>query len=801
MWIVLLVSIFGAFHIRLSGHQSVQIDKNCQDLPIFSVFRIHNDNAVNGYDEISGRFSCFHVAKEIYLRGAKNCKKLFNKADKLFGEKACRFNFDATQKVIEPQTSGIPLAETHSNNIAWTCKLNSTNFCDGFSDCLTDECGCHGNQTDVFYCADGSGCITWDKICDDIQDCLDGSDECSCPGHVVFSTSGNKVKKVCMSEESYCHTKTYLQQMNMTPEILDDEIGCEAYNKHHEASKFSPLETCLFEAWDEGFMPYFRASAEAVREYCSENCSHVAGFNDGWKTYCDRIDVGSVTFFEFLCSKNDYREYYDISSICDGELDCSNHADEMGCPLSDRFYCNPNVSSEWVGKDKLCDNIKDCANGTDECDTCEFEALSSSKFLIHSKIILAITSIMGILIVLLNVRQGYKCSRTASTSKNKAIDRMILLQIFFYDTLMGLYLCSIVVAGIVLNLKGDYCNLERKWRGSHFCAVLGVLFSFSSHGSLLAIAFISLTRFLTCQSLLAEMSIKAVVIASVLVTLINLLHSVLPILPVSAVKDVFRTGLFFTNLKNNPFFNTNPVNMTRLADVYKEMLHREKNDAYTMLKHLSNITSKTEIFDVTEISYYGNTGLCVHNIFKEQNTDDQIYKIYKILYCVVILLMLTLVSTAYIKIVLKQRKSAEALNKNAADVGNAGGVDSKTTDLAVKVALMIGSQLACWIPFILVVMYFQFFTSKPASSTVFEVFALVLIPMNSFLNPVFYSGLYKKIRSFIQYSLEGARRCTSTFRINQGHQPDVGVSINVVENPSLPADPQDGIGMKELKGK
>ena len=568
--------------------------------------------------------------------------------------------------------------------------------------------------------------------------------------------------------------------------------------KKPEAPKINPLEACLMEAFDEGFMPNFYASAEAVPQFCRENCSHVAGFDNGWKRYCNHIDTGAVYFFEFLCSKKDYSETYYLGLLCDGELDCSNHADEIGCPLADRFYCNPNVSAEWVGKDKLCDDVKDCANGTDECDTCKFEALSSSKFLIHSKIILAITSIMGILIVSLNVKEGYKCSSTASTSKNKTIDKMILLQIFFYDTLMGLYLCSIVVAAIVLNIKGNYCDLERKWRGSHFCATLGVLFSFSSHGSLLAIAFISLTRFLTCQSLLAEMSIKAVIIASVLVTLMNLLHSVLPIMPVSAVKDVFRTGLFFTNLTNNPFFSTNPVNMTRLADVYKEMFHRERSNAYKMLKDLSNITSRSDIFDVTEISYYGNTGLCVHNIFKEQDSDDQIYKIYKILYCVIILLMLTLVSTAYIKIVLKQRKSTEALNENAAD---AGGVDSKTTDLAVKVALMIGSQLICWIPFILVVMYFQFLTSKPASSTVFEVFALVVIPMNSFLNPVFYSGLYKAVKLSVQHGLGGARRFLSTFRTNLGRQLEDGVSNQVVVNPNLPADPQDGIMMNEYQSE
>ena len=228
MRISLLASIFWALH-RLSGDQSILVTKDCQDLNIFGVHGIYFGD--HDHFSISTRLSCFQIAKHIYWDGAKNCTKVFNKTDIVFGDETCRFNFDSAQKEGEAKTSSLQLAETLSSNSVWTCKLKGSNFCDGFSDCLTDECGCHGNQTDVFYCADGSGCITWNGICDDTQDCLDGSDECSCPGHVVFSTHGRKFNKVCMSEEGYCHTKTYLQQLNLTSDfgIIDDDIDCKAY--------------------------------------------------------------------------------------------------------------------------------------------------------------------------------------------------------------------------------------------------------------------------------------------------------------------------------------------------------------------------------------------------------------------------------------------------------------------------------------------------------------------------------------------------------------------------------------------
>ena len=89
--------------------------------------------------------------------------------------------------------------------------------------------------------------------------------------------------------------------------------------------------------------------------------------------------------------------------MTDGQVDCSNQADEMGCPYPDRFYCSPNITAEWVSIDRVCDNVKDCVSGADECGTCDFGTLSSAKFLIQSQVVLAFTSIMGIFIIVMKL--------------------------------------------------------------------------------------------------------------------------------------------------------------------------------------------------------------------------------------------------------------------------------------------------------------------------------------------------------------------------------------------------------------
>jgi hypothetical protein len=510
------------------------------------------------------------------------------------------------------------------------------------------------------------------------------------------------------------------------------EIG----NPDCQIKEPNPITSCLNEAFLD-FHTIFSSSPNRVEEYCRVNCSHIEGFDSGWERFCNLITSGSSITYQFHCLKNDFTEAFYISKICDGITDCSNQADEIGCP--GRFYCNPNKTSEWVAQEKVCNNVKDCFNGTDECGTCQTEALSSAESLIRSKIIIAMTIAMGILIITINVTQGYKCFITTCSSKVKSIDKIFLMQIFFHDALMGVYLCSIFVATIVLKLKGNYCLLEVKWRASSYCSALGILFSFSSHGSLLAIASVSITRFLTCRNLVADIKKKAVITASSFLAFLNLVHSCLPLLPSNILQEIFRTDMFFTNLDKNPFFNKNPINRSRLAFVYEGLTQRKATNIYTIIDDLRNVTTEGEIFDVMEISYYGNTGLCVHNIFKPQES----YKVYKLFYCTIVFLLLCIVSTAYITIIIKQRQSNNAVASN--EIVPEQGPDSTSARLTLKVALMIGSQLICWIPFILTVLSLHYIANKPASPLVFEAFALLVIPINSFLNPIFYSELYKKV--------------------------------------------------------
>ena len=666
--------------------------------------------------------SCYHTTLLFMFESNVTITKHPPEPDNL----TCEFNFDYINLKTDPAYQDTTMHDfLELPPITWFCRLHDTSeLCNGNSECQTDECHCHDNiQSPVFYCRDGSGCISWNRLCNSIQDCTDGSDECFCSGFVVVAISPGTTAKICVSEERYCTAKA----LGYLPVEHSLEAGTPKCNEQ-DFQRLNPLHSCIYEAIR--LNPLLRDYAG----YCRNNCSDVDGFAEGWERFCDHVKEGYHFIPEFLCDpKNIPFEKYYLRDLCDGKVQCDNHADERGCP--GRFYCSPNQSTEWVDHAQVCDNVIDCAVGTDECnDSCDFEELSSSESLIKSNFVVVVAVIIGILIISLNKKEGYECLTMPPTSKVKDIENVFLIQIFFHDILMGVYLCCIVLASTILNFKGQYCKIKQKWRASTYCSVLGVLFSYSSHGSLMLIAFMSITRFLACQGI--DIRKRVIVSWSIFINICNLLHSLLPLMPVTAIKDIFRTEIFFTELKQNPFFSANPINRTRLAVVHKGMFHRDDRDIYRMIRDLSNVTSKKDIFDVEEISYYGNTGFCIHNIFKSQDS----YEIYKLLYCTTLLVLLSIVSTVYINIILKQRRSTKAI----ADIAGPKRNNSASAQLTLKVALMIGSQLLCWFPFILSVLYFQYVAKKPASPMVFEIFALMVGPINSFLNPVFYGELYKK---------------------------------------------------------
>ena len=104
---------------------------------------------------------------------------------------------------------------------------------------------------------------------------------------------------------------------------------------------------------------------------------------------------------------------------------------------------------------------------------------------------------------------------------------------------------------------------------------------------------------------------------------------------------------------------------------------------------------------------------------------------------------------SYIRIVVYTRKSSNALAQGQ----QAGAEVSVAVQLSLKVAFMIGSQLISWLSFFILVMVYNISSELP-STMVYEATAGVIMPINSLLNPIFYSSLFKKIFLYFGESIK-----------------------------------------------
>ena len=574
------------------------------------------------------------------------------------------------------------------------------------------------------------------QVCNDVMDCLDGSDECLCQNHVHVKLNNQTI--YCVSQKTYCELS-----LNTTIYQIRPQVDCSAPDlKAKAVSHSNPIELCMIEYFEMLFLLF---DVQLV-DLCEKNCSSFFTHEDHWPKFCKLLTQNEHGFPELSCERKKGVHRPGIETLCDGKVDCVSGADEEGCP--GRFYCFNNsesLSTEvtnkimWVPAHKKCDQVKDCPNSMDECNLdCDLHNIASPKSLIKSYALSCLNVIFGLAVLVINAMNGYKAMKSTTSSLIAKTDRLLCIQIFVYDFIMGIYLCFIVVASVVLRYKGDYCVLSDWWRSSVYCDILGVIFSFSTHGSLLIVSLMSIVRSIQCTVSFIRIPYKAIISLSCIICLLNMIHAVIPAVKLPQIEHIFKSDIFLVNIAKNPLLNS--FDEQHIADVYHTFIPNQTTEyIVTMLDELKQITSIPDIFDFTVIGYYGTTPICIQNIFREQES----YRAYKIGYCTVISVLLAVVSVSYIVIVVKQNKSAAIVQNNQGD-------HQQNKDLLIKVSLMIRSQLLSWVSLMITANYFFGANGSSAPEYVFEIFALFVMPINSLLNPIFYSGMYKIAFSFIK---------------------------------------------------
>ena len=421
------------------------------------------------------------------------------------------------------------------------CLLDQSEFCNGHSACLTDECGC--TNLFSFYCGDNNGCISIDQVCDGTKDCFDGSDECVCADYVTCvegfgqGLCDNADKRRCLIMTSETKEKSSdIRQSNQCfpfPRVGVRQI--------QEAPTFASIAECINKC------PNYTHHCKRM-QWVVQDCDLKLEYS-GLYYDCSSGRHGTAS------SVNDLATILQLTKVCDGKPDCWNEAEEENC--FNRFLCSDNNRSIHISR--TCDLIKDCKDGSDECQSCTVSLLYSKKHLIGYPFLRYWIIFQTLLIILANTWAFIEHFVIEKKTKTGQIDRFLCMQMCVYDAMMSVYLGIISLKN--LQFHGSYCMHDSYWQTSHVCDLCGSIFSFSSHGSMLTAALMGLSRAYTVVYTFTDMSYSGWVCLCVGVNIVNFLNSILPILPLDCLDEFFTVEMFYVENHINPKALKQPKNI------------------------------------------------------------------------------------------------------------------------------------------------------------------------------------------------------------------------------------------------
>ncbi|XP_015437459.1 PREDICTED: basement membrane-specific heparan sulfate proteoglycan core protein [Dufourea novaeangliae] len=212
--------------------------------------------------------------------------------------------------------------------------------CDNIFDCLdgSDERGCGVCTPAEWKCASGE-CLPENERCDGIIQCADGSDEdrCvnECPAGTFRCNDG-----LCLNSNRRCDGR---------PHCLDgsDEIDCQCPNGQRPCDNHVCINKDFF---------------------CDNNPDCLDGSDERDCQSTTQPPSTRCRHDEFTCRDG---SCIPQSAVCDRRIDCPHEDDEANCHRGcgkDQFQC---ANGECVRSEQKCNGYIDCTDGSDEPEECD----------------------------------------------------------------------------------------------------------------------------------------------------------------------------------------------------------------------------------------------------------------------------------------------------------------------------------------------------------------------------------------------------------------------------------------------
>lgn len=401
----------------------------------------------------------------------------------------------------------------------------------------------------------------------------------------------------------------------------------------------------------------------------------------------------------------------------------------------------------------MCDGTHDCNddNHSDEC-----TPQCGSQEIINGTFLKFCTFLIGAAAVLVNIYMvaGIVRENRLLHSRAQFINLSLVLLISLGDFCVGVYLLNVFVVDQVYREK--FCPAKYEWVTSGHCTLLGVLSTFGTQLSIFTMLCLSIYRVFTLKVMGGRARVTSqhkLYMCSISVSLVflSLFIAVIPIMDYT--EDYFTNGLYY---KANTLFNK-----VANLDVHKDFInqykmlsvdHKDDNSfpetrSYYSWRQVRKFMAE-EVFseDLVEVKgkslkFYGNDGVC---LFKYFVSPDDPQRIFSLTILSLNLVCFTIISATYISVIMTAQGSS---NKTSTVK------DSRSTQLQTKITLMVASNVLSWVPFGVICLLHTL--DKIDATRYYKVSSIILLPVNSCVNPIIYSNILVDLFNWLKSKVRG----------------------------------------------
>ena len=746
--------------LRLSNqHQCNDVNSSCNNATCFETPHLTCDPVI--CDDVDMICISDHECQTTTSRGCRTALQCSD-GTLILASQFCDGNIDCPDNSDEATDQlGFKCLKSDS------CVLPQPNLYDDFAHCLDNSDLC--NESNCFECFDKCLLISSKQVCDGAIDCYDLSDECLCQTNfdkvfcdALFTSSNDSIKQFCKENAqvnpinpdtiiTIIHWKYTLATIN--DQDINALLGATPRKSlvNHCETKHGYTTAIFCDGRPECRDFSDECSCQNRPTYCNDSCRfHYNFFYPIGEFYCDGFEDEFA--WKYL-----------------NETACPYRFDEKSCP--NRFKCKAGGKVS-IDSSQVCNGVIDCDNGDDENNqNCPVHHSYSNLFssdteLIANPIIKSAFWIIGVVVVLGNLivileKAKYLKSSTGTLTDSLRCQHLIILNISFADFIMGIYLLAIAFYSAFFS--GYYGQVDREWRSSFRCSIIGSLAVISSETSCFLLVILTAFRLHTTRKPMSTitLSTRPWKVSICIAWLLSFTFGLLPT-PSKHIK-YFVHSIFFNSAFNKQGL-WNITSLTKFACRFAAMtgqtIEREGIEWYSVQKYLEdNFSNHSSLF---EFGYYGETSICMPRIYVEQGESAWEYTLALI---ALNFTCFSAITACYIYLFVTTNKKSTILTecKNV----NRNKLRKQENKMRKRIAILIATDFCCWVP--ICIMSFVRIRGVEFPIFVYQISAVFLLPINSALNPFLYSLLPDILRKKLKFkkNKQKHKRCVNNHELRK----------------------------------